>query len=677
MAEAAFDYLNGEDLPALPAAVQAECLKSWARLTAKQAAAEAGLVAAFWAADGPAADGQKSMAAWLMRFGRCTKPAARGMVAASFRVREHRRIDRALCDGAISPSYARWIGDAVGRFAAADREAVEEILVEAGAAGAMVEDLEKVATAALRRLGPGEFGRTEMAAHADRGLTLSKTIGGVGRLNGDLDAEATALAETVVGALSGKAGPEDDRTARQRRHDALAEALRRLLASGLLPERGGTKPHLKIDMDLATLRGLPGAKQAEDAWVARQAAELAARRGMGATTRDLLADLRTSPPPATAAQPRQPGKRAAAQPASPGVHRGRDVVVDDLAGQTVVDPLVRQTLGSGASLAGIGAISGGLAAALGCESIVTPTLVGAVDRDALALMTTAWLHAHGIGGSGAGGPDTLDTPGRDRSGDTSLATTPAAPETSAALAQPPPYGRRESRPAGRAAQHDGPAGRGHGSANATIDGPGVPARVATLSHHDGGPGGRTTRQCAERCRGCLSGHGCRNAVSGHGDAESPRSGVAATTFLRLQESMLRWAIDVLSGPGGLASYLRTGLLDGPLTAPSIVLDVGADSRTVPAALERAVRRRDARCRFPGCDQPAELGQVHHLIPVAEGGPTQLWNLLCLCSFHHLIAVHGWGWTLRLRPDGTVTATGPDGRVLHEANPPGDPPLRAA
>jgi hypothetical protein len=153
--------------------------------------------------------------------------------------------------------------------------------------------------------------------------------------------------------------------------------------------------------------------------------------------------------------------------------------------------------------------------------------------------------------------------------------------------------------------------------------------------------------------------------------------VAPATYLRLRETMLRWAIDALSGPGGLASYLRTGLIDGPLNTPSIVLDVGTDGRTVPAPLERAIRRRDTQYRFPGCDQPAELSQIHHITPVSQGGPAQLWNLLCLCSFHHLIAVHTWGWTLRLHPDGTVTATGPDGRVLHENDPPGDTPLLAA
>ena len=74
MAEAAFDFLNGEDLPRLPVAMQADCLLTWARLEAKRATAGASLIGAFRACDGPAADGQKSVAAWLAKFTRCSMP---------------------------------------------------------------------------------------------------------------------------------------------------------------------------------------------------------------------------------------------------------------------------------------------------------------------------------------------------------------------------------------------------------------------------------------------------------------------------------------------------------------------------------------------------------------------------------------------------------------------------
>jgi hypothetical protein len=127
------------------------------------------------------------------------------------------------------------------------------------------------------------------------------------------------------------------------------------------------------------------------------------------------------------------------------------------------------------------------------------------------------------------------------------------------------------------------------------------------------------------------------------------------------------ALRLLSGPGGLASRLR-GQLPGPAGTVSLPLDVGA-AADIPAQIRRAVIRRDQHCRFPGCDQPAMACHVHHLRRRADGGATSVTNCCLLCPFHHLIAVHRWGWTLALNPDGTTTATSPDGRrVLHSHAP---------
>ena len=87
-------------------------------------------------------------------------------------------------------------------------------------------------------------------------------------------------------------------------------------------------------------------------------------------------------------------------------------------------------------------------------------------------------------------------------------------------------------------------------------------------------------------------------------------------------------------------------------------------------LRRAVAVRDRGCRFPGCDQPVAACQPHHILPRAQGGATSLTNLMLLCTFHHLVAVHRWGWGIVLHPDGTVTATSPDGdKTLHSHGPP--------
>ena len=85
---------------------------------------------------------------------------------------------------------------------------------------------------------------------------------------------------------------------------------------------------------------------------------------------------------------------------------------------------------------------------------------------------------------------------------------------------------------------------------------------------------------------------------------------------------------------------------------------------------RACSARRPRCAFPGCHRPARACQIHHLRHRADGGPTRLDNLIPLCDFHHLIAVHRQGWQLTLHPDGTITATSPDGsRTLHSHGPP--------
>jgi hypothetical protein len=103
---------------------------------------------------------------------------------------------------------------------------------------------------------------------------------------------------------------------------------------------------------------------------------------------------------------------------------------------------------------------------------------------------------------------------------------------------------------------------------------------------------------------------------------------------------------------------------------SLPLDTGTSTPTVPPHLRRVVILRDRHCAFPGCGQKPAACQVHHLIPRSMGGKTALTNLALLCHFHHLVAVHRWGWILALNADGTTSATSPDGqRTYHSHGPP--------
>jgi hypothetical protein len=134
------------------------------------------------------------------------------------------------------------------------------------------------------------------------------------------------------------------------------------------------------------------------------------------------------------------------------------------------------------------------------------------------------------------------------------------------------------------------------------------------------------------------------------------------------------AAALLSGPRGLASWLRTTKLAGPAASLSLPLDVGTGTETIPVQLRRAIIRRDRHCRFPGCDQPPAACHVHHLRPKADGGETSLKNCCLLCRFHHLVVIHRRGWQLTLNPDGTTTAQSPDGAKTLHSHP---PPARAA
>ncbi len=151
-------------------------------------------------------------------------------------------------------------------------------------------------------------------------------------------------------------------------------------------------------------------------------------------------------------------------------------------------------------------------------------------------------------------------------------------------------------------------------------------------------------------------------------ADAPAS--ASPAREALQKAIIGKAVDLLSGPGGLASFLRTRQLGARLGGPSLPLDIGY-SENVPAAIRNAVILRDQHCQWAGgCRQPARACQVHHVKHKADGGPTSVTGCVLLCFFHHQVCIHRWGWTLVLNPDGTTTAWNPDRtKVLHSHSPP--------
>ena len=61
----------------------------------------------------------------------------------------------------------------------------------------------------------------------------------------------------------------------------------------------------------------------------------------------------------------------------------------------------------------------------------------------------------------------------------------------------------------------------------------------------------------------------------------------------------------------------------------------------------ARKRARHRCEVPGCSHPQFMAadglpycEVHHLIPLAEGGEDRIENAACLCPSHHREVHHG-------------------------------------
>ena len=81
---------------------------------------------------------------------------------------------------------------------------------------------------------------------------------------------------------------DDDRTASQRRADAAVEMGRRLLDGGTLPDVGGQKPHLVVNVDMTTLTREPGSRAAELAWAQPIPAETARRLACDAAITPLV-----------------------------------------------------------------------------------------------------------------------------------------------------------------------------------------------------------------------------------------------------------------------------------------------------------------------------------------------------------------------------------------------------
>jgi hypothetical protein len=196
---------------------------------------------------------------------------------------------------------------------------------------------------------------------------------------------------------------------------------------------------------------------------------------------------------------------------------------------------------------------------------------------------------------------------------------------------------------------------------------------ADAQHSGAGPGSPDPARGRPADRHAGEEDGGRDAARDDGiagpHARARSEGLSPEAWRALRYAMARLAVDLVSGPAGVAAVLRRGLLDQPYNTPSLPLDIGY-SDSIPWYIRRAVLLRDRKCAWPKCGRPVVYCDVHHLRHKEDGGETSLDNLILLCQFHHDVCIHRRGWHLVLHPDGTTEARSPDGRqILRSHGPP--------
>ena len=215
-------------------------------------------VAAFDAcSDGEVLHGAASTPSWLR--------GALGLAAgdAAERVRLARRTRTLLSApaeqlraGAITYDHLRSIDRAVRFVPAAQQDEAVAVLTDL----ATLSSVGDVRTAGrhLRLVADPDGTLAECEQQWERRhLTLAPLLDGMTSVEGLLDAESAALLQTALEPFLVPTGPEDLRTAAQRRADGLTDIVRTACDHRLLPLVGGERPHLQVLVAQEGVRSRP------------------------------------------------------------------------------------------------------------------------------------------------------------------------------------------------------------------------------------------------------------------------------------------------------------------------------------------------------------------------------------------------------------------------------------
>jgi Domain of unknown function (DUF222)/HNH endonuclease len=158
-------------------------------------------------------------------------------------------------------------------------------------------------------------------------------------------------------------------------------------------------------------------------------------------------------------------------------------------------------------------------------------------------------------------------------------------------------------------------------------------------------------------------------VTGGGGANAPATLVvhaAAEALTGEETDRGPWLAETEDGTRLSTDAVRRLACDGRiewvLESDGRVVGIGRRGRAVPSQIMRVLRHRDGgACRFPGCERKRWL-KAHHLVHWADGGATNLGNLVLLCHAHHRL-IHEGGWRTSGHPARDLRFHDPTGRSL--------------
>ena len=214
------------------------------------------------------ADGAVGMAPWLRATGKLSAAAAVEHVETARQLGNLPRTEEALARGEIGYQHAVAMARTAEHLGAAAVRKAEGMLLKAaetldpGAFVGVVKDFEHRVDA--------EAALTEAnRAHQRRYLQIGEPVNGLARIEGQLVAEAAAIVRTAIEPYM-KPRKGDDRSAGQRAHDGLVQALSARAGvgreDGASANGAGPRPLLIIKTTADTLAGVSGAPAGELEW---------------------------------------------------------------------------------------------------------------------------------------------------------------------------------------------------------------------------------------------------------------------------------------------------------------------------------------------------------------------------------------------------------------------------